>query len=163
MSNLSQAIKEAYTIASAKRVIVKTLSILGLNTRDLHIVKGVRDFEAVLDNVITVFSAVPFDFAPPLQSDEGASSITIKIDILSKSVVDFFKEVIETRNTIRIVYREWTSETGEWISGVPLQLYLNSLIMNDTSVALKAGFMDIVNKKFPSQLYTTNRFFSLKY
>jgi hypothetical protein len=162
-SNLTQAIKEAYAIASAKRVIVKTLSVSGLDSDNLNIVQGVKDFVATVDGVETVFSAVPFRFAPPGQSDEGAKDITVLVDILNDEVLEFFKRIVDTQAVIRLVYREWTCETGDWICGMPLDLYLSSLSFSETAVSIRAGFIDMINRAFPVDIYSPTVFFPLKH
>ncbi len=163
MSSLSDAIKEAYVIASARRIIVKTLSISSEEIESLNIVHGVQDFTANLDGISTVFLAVPFELVPPSQNDEGASMLSVSVDILAPTVFDFFKNIVKINSPVKIIYREWTSETGTWISGMPLELSLKSVSLTERVASVMAGFMDIVNRAFPYKIYTPNTFFTLRY
>lgn len=163
-THLTQAIMEAYAVASVKRTIVKTLSVFGEELGELHIVQGVRDFEAAIEGTaLTVFKAVPFQLATQGQSSEGAQSITIQVDILDIQILEFFKAMIDVLTPTQVMYREWTPETGDWVSGAPLNLYVESVGLTETTATLRAGFVDIVNRSFPSALYTPTLFFPLKY
>ncbi len=63
---------------------------------------------------------------------------------------------------MEVVYRPYLSDDlTQPQMDPPLVLYLKEIQVNTYQVTGRATFMDIVNKRFPSELYTRLRFPSL--
>lgn len=160
MTSLTDAIKEAYTLAPSTKVILETLEIRQEGVQTFFIVRSRRTITALDEN------GDPHDFQPcgfqltlPPATEEGFQSLNIAIDNINRQVSDFIYAARSTVEPIKIIYRPYLSDdlTRPQMDP-PLVLYLKDVQISSTQVTGKATFMDIVNKKFPNQLYTRARF-----
>lgn len=162
--SFTEAIKEAYALAPSTKVILHTLEIEQLGVQDsIWIVQSRRTVEAVTeDSVLRTFEPVGFQFALPPSNEEGFRSLTISIDNVGRRVMNFVTTALEQtgpRTPVVMRYRPYLSDdlTAPQMDP-PLELYLKDIQINTHSVSGRATFADVVNKKFPSELYTRERF-----
>jgi hypothetical protein len=163
-SSLQDAIKEAFAIAPTNRVVLDTLEIRQTGVQDpIFLVKSMRAISAVDENGEThVFEPVGFQFTLPPSTDEGFQSLNIAIDNVGRRVVDFVETAMSNDEPIKVIYRPYISDDlSQPQMDPPLVLYLKDVSISATQVVGRATFADIVNKKFPSQLYIRERFPSL--
>lgn len=159
--SLQAAIKEAFVLAPAAKVILNTLEIKqeGIQT-SLYIVQARRAITATDENgVAHVFQPVGFQFSLPPSNEEGYQSLTIAVDNIDRQASDFVQAAAASDVPVQIIYRPYLSDdltTPQMVP--PLRLFLKDVSITATQVTGQATFMDIVNMKFPSQLYTRLRF-----
>ncbi len=162
--SLQDAIKEAYTIAPSNKVILDTLEIRQTGVQDpIYMVRSRRSIKAKDENGIErTFLPVGFQFALPPQDETGFQSLNISIDNIGRQVSDFINAAKSERVPVEVIYRPYLSNDLTRPQMIPpLVLYLKDIQVTAAQVTGKATFMDVVNKKFPSELYTRARFPSL--
>lgn len=167
--SLQQAIKEAF--ASAPTNIV-TLHTIEMNhaafTEPIRVVLDYVVHDLLLeDETIATFIPFSFSFDLPEISDSGVSELNIKVDNISKEVSDNLELSLATNDHITVVYRPYLfdKKTGTQPVGAegpqmnpPLVMKAKTVLVNEMSVSMVATFNDIVNRKFPADLYTLTRF-----
>ena len=158
---LSDAIKEAYTVAPSNKVIYDTLEIRQTGVQDpIYIVRAAREIIAVDENGQEhTFLPVGFQFTLPPSSEEGFRSLNVSIDNIGRAVSDFIEVARSEQVAVEVIYRPYLSDdltTPQMIP--PLVLFLKDIQITASTVTGRATFMDLVNRKFPSELYTRRRF-----
>src|SRR5690606_5981573 len=103
-----------------------------------------------------------FQFSLPPSNEEGFRSLTIAIDNIGRQVTDFIETAKDYVVPVKVVYRPHLADNLTAPQRVPpLVLFLKDVQITPFQVTGRATFMDIVNKKFPGQIYTRARFPSL--
>ena len=161
MNSLSDAIKEAFAIAPSNVVVLHTLTVEQEGVQDpVYLVQSRGTVEAVDENGFTrSYRPSGFAFSLPPSNEEGFRNLNITIDNTTREVSDFIDVAKGSMVPITITYRPYLSTdltTPHMIP--PLVLYLKDVQITANTVSGKATFMDIVNKKFPSEIYTREKF-----
>lgn len=161
-TSFQDAIKEAFTVAPTNKVILHTLEIRQTGVQSpIYIVQAHRRIIARLEDGITTaeFEPVGFQFTLPPSTEDGFRSLNISIDNVGRRVNDFIEAAKSQDVPVEVVYRPYMSDDLEHPQMMPpLVLYLKDVQITATQVVGRATFMDIVNKRFPNQLYTRERF-----
>jgi hypothetical protein len=161
-SSLREAIQEAFAIAPVNKVILHTLEITQNGVQDpVYIVQSRRPIVAKDESGNSrLFQPVGFNFNLPAATEEGFRSIDIAIDNVGRAVSDFIHKAIEDSTTpVRLIYRPYLSDNLEEPQmNPPLELWLKEIQVTAQQVLGRASFMDLVNRKFPSELFTRERF-----
>ncbi len=163
-SSLQDAIKEAFAIAPTTKVIVYTLEIRQEGVQDpIFLVRSRRELVASDENgVQCIFEPCGFQFSLPPSNEEGFQSLNIAIDNVGRRVMDFVSTAMSSPVPVKVIFRPYLSDDlTQPQMNPPLMLYLKDIKITATSVVGRATFMDVVNKKFPAELYTRDRFPSL--
>lgn len=158
---LSAAIKEAYAIAPAGVVVYHTLEIRQTGVQDsIYLVQGRQDVEATDETgVVQTFLASSFQFKLPPSDSDGFTSLQVSIDNVNRAVSDFVKAAMDSQTVVELVYRPYHSDDLTLPAMVPpLTLYLKDVQIGTTQVTGRATFMDLLNRRFPAELYTRARF-----
>lgn len=167
-ASLQDAIKEAYTCAPSHQVILHTLEIKQDGVQDpIYLVQSRRGITAsvALDEseADRYFEPAGFQFALPPSNEDGFQSLNLAIDNIGQRVTDFLEAAKSSRVPVEIIYRPFLSDDlTQSQMNPPLVLYLKDVKVNAMQVTGRATFMDITNKKFPSEQYSTERFPSLR-
>lgn len=162
--SLQDAIKEAFALAPASVVILNTIEIRQQGVQDpIFLVQARRGITATDENgVDRVYEPVGFQFSLPPSNEEGFQSLNVAIDNVGRRVTDFITTAMSVAEPIKVVYRPYLStDLTQPQMDPPLILYLKDVRITAIQVTGRATFMDVVNKKFPSMLYTRDRFPSL--
>lgn len=164
MSSYSEAMKEAFAIAPVGKAPIHTLEIRQDGVQSaVYIAKTRRIWEARdEDGVLRQFLPVNFDFTLPAATEDGFQSLNLTVDNIDRRASDF-AEIAKTEEVpVVVIYRPYLSDDNTAPQMIPpLQLFLEDIQITEMSVTGRATFMDIVNKKFPSEIYTRERFPSL--
>lgn len=161
---LQEAIKEAYAVAPYNKVVIHTLQIRQTGVQsNIYISQSRRGIVANDENGVPhSFLPCGFQFTLPPSSEEGFQSLNIAIDNIDRRVSDFVELGKSSVVPIEVIYRPYLSDDLTIPQMIPpLVLYLKEVQVTNYQVVGKASFMDIVNKKFPSELYTRARFAAL--
>jgi hypothetical protein len=160
----TDAIKEAFAIAPATSFIYETLEIHQEDVqRSIRIVKARQGITATDENGDTHFyEPVGFQITLPPSNEEGFRSINVAVDNVSRRISDFINLAKSAVIPVKVIYRPFLSnDLSAPQMDPPLVLYLKDVQVTAMQVTGRATFMDVVNMKFPSQLYTRDRFPSL--
>lgn len=158
---LTEALKEAYALAPADKVILHTLEIRQDGVQQsLRIVQGMTGITATDENDEThSWQPVGFRMALPPSNEEGFQSLSLSIDNIDRQVTDFITVAKSEMVPIVVKYRPFLlDDLTRPQMNPPVVLYLRDIQISAMQVTAKATFMDIINKKFPSELYTRDRF-----
>ena len=164
-TSLQDAIKEAYALAPSDKVIYDTLEIRqGDDSSEVQdpifIVRSARGIAAVDENGVPhEFLPMAFQFTLPPSSEEGFTSLGIAIDNIGRAVSDFIEIAKSIEVPVKVIYRPYLStdlSTPQMIP--PLVLFLKDIQVTSEQVTARATFMDVINKKFPVELYVRSRF-----
>jgi len=162
--SLSEAIKEAFAVAPSTKVILNTIEIRQEGVQGpIFLVQARRSIIAKDENGDEwTFEPAGFQFSLPPSNEEGFQSLNLAIDNVGQRVVDFVTAAMSQPVPIKVVYRPYLSDDLSRPQMIPpLILYLKDVRLTAVQVTGRATFMDIVNAKFPNQLYTRTRFPSL--
>lgn len=159
--SLSDAIKEAYASCPTGKVVYDTLEIRQTGVQPaIYLVKGQSALTAFdEDGNERVFFPSGFVFSLPPENEEGFRSLNVSIDNIGRAVSDFVNLAKSEKVPVEMIYRPYLSDNLTAPAMVPpLILYLKDVQVTAAQVTGRATFFDIVNKKFPSELYTRARF-----
>jgi len=164
-SNLEDAIKEAFAIAPSNKVIINTLEIRQGDDSNavqepIYIAQVRRSFTAKDENGNDItFEPSGFQFSLPPSTEEGFQSLNVAIDNIGRRVSDYINTAKSEEEPVKLIYRPYMSNdlSGPQMNP-PLVLWLKDVKVNQFQVTGRATFMDVVNKKFPLELYTRERF-----
>jgi Domain of unknown function (DUF1833) len=162
--SLSDALKEAYALAPAGQVIINTLEIRQDGVQDpIYLAQSRSDVVAQDENGNTrTFLASGFQFALPPSNKEGLQSLNIAVDDINRQASDFVTRAKAEEEPVQIIYRPYLStDLTQPQMDPPLVLFLKDVEKTVLQVTGRATFMDIINKRAPSELYTRERFPSL--
>lgn len=157
----TDAIKEAYALAPTNQVTLETLEIRQLGVQvSVFMVQSRRSVSALDETgVLRHFEPVGFQFSLPASSQDGFQSLNVAIDNVGRRGIDFVQTALESVVPVQIVYRPYFStDLSQPQMKPPLVLILKDISITVAQITGQATFMDIINKKFPSQLYTRDRF-----
>lgn len=165
MSNtLSDAIKEAYATAPSNEAIFETIQISHVSIAEpIYLVRNRVDLELTLEtSEVVTFTGCGFGMSLPQKSDNGLQELSIAIDNTDRRISDFMAEAKNFVVPVELTYRPYLqSDTTQPQMDPPLVLYLSDVKIGLFDVTAKASFADIINKKYPSEIYTRKRFPSL--
>ena len=162
--SLSDALKEAMVCAPSDDVYLETLEIRHASIAEpIYLVRNREDITATLETSdVVVFEAAAFRMALPASGDNGLQELTLAVDNVDRRVSDFFSNAKNYQTPVQCTYRPYLlSDLSEPQMNPPLVLYLSDISITLFEVTAKASFVDLLNKKFPSELYTRARFPSL--
>jgi len=163
--SLSDAIKEAFAVAPVTKVIYDTLEIRQATVQpSIFLVRSHQVLQAVDENGVTrTFIPVGFSITLPPETKDGFRSLSIAIDNIGGSVVQFIQKALSSQVPVEVIYRPYLSDDlSRPAMNPPLVLYLTDIQITPTQVTGRATFMDVVNRRFPSELYTRARFPGLR-
>lgn len=166
MSNaaLSEAIKEAFAVAPAAVTVIHTLEIEQEGVQNSVYLSqtpnGINAFDE--DGMEHTFVGAGFQFTLPPSDEDGFKSLNVSIDNINRQVTDFIDVARQSKVAVKVIYRPYVStDLTAPAMDPPLVLYLKDVQITAMQVTGKCTFMDLVNKKFPSELYQRVKFPSL--
>jgi hypothetical protein len=157
----TDAIKEAFALAPANVVTYHTLQIRQIGVQaSIFLVQSRRSIIAADENGdYHTFEPVGFQFSLPASNAEGFTSLNIVIDNIGRRVTQFIESATSAVQVVEVLYRPYLStDLSQPQMSAPILLFLKDVEVNDLQVTGRATFMDLVNKKFPLELYNRETF-----
>lgn len=159
---MSEALKEAYALAPSNVAVIETLAIShpSLPNGTIYLCRNMEDLVCTLeDSTQHTFTAVAFNIQLPKSGDGGLELLQIQIDDVQGVVSSFLRSVAYQVDPVVIQYRPYlaTDLTTPQLNP-PLTLWLSSSTQDDNSVTIQANFADLINRPFPNEYYTLQRF-----
>lgn len=160
-ASLQAALKEAYAVAPVTSVTLHTLEFRQQGVQpSIYIVKDFQQMIAYDENgVAQTFLPCGFDFALPGENEDGFRTLNITVVNVQRIAEPFLRAAQSERVPVEVIYRPYLSNdlsTPQMIP--PLILYLKDVSKQPDQIVGRATFMDLVNKKYPLELYTNTRF-----
>lgn len=163
-ASLSEAIKEAYATAPAGVIVLNTLELRHASIpAPIYLIQERAATMLTLETGEAVlFEAIPFQITLPQAGDNGLQELNITIDNVDRKISDFCRLAATYPSPVEVRYRPYLSTDFTTPQMVPpLLLFLKDISITTTEVACRATMADLINKKFPRELYTRERFPSL--
>ena len=165
MSNLDEAIKEAYVLAPTDDLELHTLEVSHPKLPDgtLYLVRDTANHSLRLETgVYKTFQSCGFRITLPSKTEDGIQDMDMAIDNFEDRVSDFLEGVAGSRVPVKITYRPYLlSDPTTPRLNPPLDLAFTVANIGKVEVTGKASFIDIRNKKFLTENYNRERFPSL--
>ncbi len=163
-NSLTQAIKEAYAVATINSVAIDTIELVHPKLpASIRLVNQRQGITLTLENGEThFFDAVGFKFMLPAAGENGRQDLQISIDNVDRRISDFLDLAKEFFEPVQVIYRPYlSSDLTTPQMNPPLVLTLQDVTITQLMVQAKASFADVLNQKFPKEYYTRKRFPSL--
>ena len=158
---LSAALQEAFALAPSSRVVLDTIEVRQTGVQPpVYLVRAAREIQARLETGETpTFQPVGFRLTLPAESTEGVRVLTVSFDNVGRELLEFIRTAKESPVPVEMVYRPYLSDdlfTPQL--NPPLRMYLRDIQITPTTLTGRATFMDLMNLRFPNELYTRDRF-----
>lgn len=164
MSTLVDAMKEAYASAPSNDAILETIEISHESIEgSIYLVRNRVDVDLRLetDEVVT-FEGAAFRLSLPQTGENGLQELSLGVDNVDRRVSDFFENAKNFQTPVKCTYRPYLDSDHDTPQmDPPLVLYLSDAQVTVFEVTAKATFADVLNKKYPSLMYTRSAFPSL--
>ena len=157
---LEEAIKEAYAACPSDEIPLDTLEVVDPSTgSSIYLVNDSVDHVLRLETgEDKTFIACGFQIILPAAGDNGAQTLDVILDNLDE-VTAFVQSARIAGKKVPLKYRPYlASDPTQCQMNPPLSLFLQNVRVIDQQVQGQATFMDILNKKFPTDTYTRARF-----
>lgn len=164
MSEYTDAIKEAFASAPSDDVVLDTLEISHPDlAQTLYLVKNREDLTLSLeDSSSHLFEGVGFRLALPPAGDNGLQDLSLTIDNVDRRITDLVRAIKASKVPAEVKYRPYlSSDLFHPQVDVPLVLYLRNVSLTAFEAQGRASFADVLNRRFPRENYTRERFPSL--
>lgn len=163
-TTLLDAMKEAYACAPSNEVIIETIEIKHASiVGSIYLARQRTAVTLTLETAeVVVFEGAGFRLALPQSGENGLQELSIGVDNVDRRVSDFFKSAKNFQTPVECIYRPYLA-SNPYVPQMnpPLVLYLSDAQVTLFDVTCKATFADVLNKKFPSLIYTRAGFPSL--
>ena len=166
-STLSQALKEAYASAPHDQIIYHTLELRHpAFSQPIRVVRDRVDLVATLEASApadpateVLFVAFAFDLTKPEISALGVPQITITLDNVDRAIVANIEAAMRTTDLVEVTYREYLNfDLSTPQNNPPLSMTILSITADVFKVTAVAGFVNLMNRRFPAQEYTAEVF-----
>lgn len=119
------------------------------------ICNGFADQECTLETAETVtFVAAGIDVSLPEKSNRGGASLIFAIDNVLGEAQQRIDEAVESGATVFLTYRVFLDTDKSAPASSPLRLIVRGGVINKGTVQLQAAFFDLINTRWPRDLYT---------
>ena len=175
-STLSEALKEAYASAPSDVILLHTLELRhpafmddgGIRTA-IRVVRDHVNHRCRLEDTAPLnggeeveFLAMAFDLELPSVNTTPLPEITLTLDNVSREIMDYLDVAIEGQDMIEMTYRPYLSDDLSCPQmNPPITLVITDITADVMKVTATARMMDIGNKSFPAENYTSKKYAGL--
>ena len=165
-SAYTEAIKEAFACCPNNVAVLDTLEISHPSVNGgepIYLVRNTKELVLTLeDSTSHTFEAASFGLTLPKKTDEGVQDLEMKFCNIDRRISDFMDNASHFKTKVVCKYRPYLSNNLSQPQMVPpLMLTLSDIVATVFEVSARASFVDLVNKKFPSEIYSRLTFPSL--
>jgi hypothetical protein len=160
----SDALKEVATLANQGAVMLDAVQISHPSVSPSIFLVNDREslFARDENNVPQTFAASNFALKPPESSSSGTQFLNLTIPNIDRSASDFMDQVpIDSSSPVVITHYIYISDepdTQQPQNDPVTILHLTDIQTDVFVMSGRASFQSISNKKYPSELYTLERF-----
>jgi hypothetical protein len=165
---LSDAIKEAYASAPTDVVIYHTLELWHpAFITPIRVVRDYSNIDAMIEataarnpSEVVAFIGYAFEVVPPDQSSSGLPQCTIEIDNVSRDILAQIDAAIMQTDPITVIYRAYLSDalTDGPENDPPLEMTITSITATPLRISATAGFVNLLDQRFPGIDYDLETF-----
>lgn len=165
---LSDAIKEAYATAPTNQIIHHTLELWHpAFTAPIRVVRDYSNIDAKIEvtaarnpGEMVAFVGYAFDLTLPDQSTTGLPRCSIEIDNVSREILAQIEAAIVEPEKITVIYRAYLSDalTVGPQNDPPLEMTIGSITATPLRISATAGFINLLDQRFPGLDYELETF-----
>lgn len=124
----------------------------------LRLVHDFRDWEVTLENNTEVtFTAAQFRTTPPAIDESGRITRSLKIDNVDGAIFNALKTVADSLDPVTCTMRIYLSNDISAPQFLPPErTILRGITLSGGTLSAEALSIDVVNKRFPTRMYTTD-------
>jgi len=157
----TKKLKQVFSSAPAEEVIIETLQLSHSRfSKVWYLSSNVSEFEGTLESGVKVkFTPLPFTVKLPPSDAQGGQLLDISIANAGQEMVDEIEAASAAPNErVEVIYRVYLQSDKTAPQNLPLKLSLDSIGMTDEAIRAVAGRSDVLNFKFPSVVYSADKF-----
>ena len=154
-------LRRVFASAPAEEVIIETLQLSHSRfSKTWYLSSNVSAFDAKLESGVDAhFQPLPFTVKLPASDAQGGQLLDISIANAGQEMVDEIEAAAtEPHERIEVIYRVYLQSDKTMPQNLPLKLSLDAVAMTDEAIRATAGRSDVLNFKFPSTVYTSDKF-----
>jgi hypothetical protein len=106
------------------------------------------------DARILEFEAAGIDVALPKKNNTGGQSLQFAIDNVLGIAQQRIDEALEAGERVMMTCRVYVSSDLSFPAETPYRFVVQAGSMQGTTLNIRAGFFDVINTRFPRDLYT---------
>lgn len=162
-SEWKDAIKEAYASAKKDVEYLETIEISHPTGGTFFLINNDTELTLTLETMaVETFEPVSFRLQRPKQGEQGSQELTFTVDNVDRRISQFLDSVKNSQQPTLIRYRPYLSSdlTAPQLTA-PLELTIVEVSVSDFEVTARARFVEVLNRDFPNERYTRQRFPSL--
>ncbi|MGL6245651.1 DUF1833 family protein [Pseudomonas sp.] len=160
-STLSQALREAYAAAPSNVAIYHTLELNhAAFNQPIYVVNDWTDLNARLETGADVtFLRFAFRLTKPEVTPTGIPQLTVEIDNVSRDILANVQLAMGSTAPITMTFREYlSSDLTAPQNDPPMTMELSNIKADVFKVSAVASFGDYLDRRFPGEEYTAERF-----
>ena len=115
------------------------------------------------DSRTLTFLASGIDIALPKKGNTAGQTLTFAIDNVTGEAQNKIDQALEAEQRITIIYRVFLESDKSTPAEPPYKMTVLGGSMQGASVQIQCGFFDLINTKWPRELYTTKFAPGLRY
>lgn len=154
---------EVYASAPAGEIIIPSLEIRIAGKDPIRLCTGFRDQLLGVDGVFRLFEAGALSLTLPAKDTRGMQTLNFGIPGMNGRVQKEFDDALESRQPVEIIYREYLSSNKSAPARRPYVMDLIGGTLEGGDAQLSAGFFDVLNRRWPREVYTSENAPGIKY
>lgn len=161
---IALTLREYYASAPVGVYMFQTLELyhprFGISGNTHYITNSPVDVDAMLETgKLVKFSSLPFVIKLPSRDGNGRQDLSVQIDNIAADIIlELENAALDYNTPIKVVFREYTSDNLNAPGNDPIELMATEVDANEATVNITASRADVLNKLFPSLLFTTIEF-----
>lgn len=165
---LSAAIAEAYASAPVDQVIHHTLELWHpAFDAPIRVVRDRTSLDARLEagaprgaGTVVTFTPYAFDLVPPELVTSGVPQASLQIDNVSRDILAQIDRAVVSALPVTMIYRAFLSDRLDEgpETDPPLEMTLTGISATPLRISAKAGFPNLLSRRFPALEYDLDRF-----
>lgn len=133
-------------------------------TAPILICNGFENQTCVTEDLRTlVFLAAGIDVALPKKGNTGGQTLTFAIDNVTGEAQQKIDQALDDEQRITATYRMFLASDKTTPAEPPYKMTVLGGTMQGAGVQIQCGFFDLINTKWPRELYTTDFAPGLRY
>ncbi|CAB3712444.1 hypothetical protein CEY09_30305 [Achromobacter marplatensis] len=150
---------EVYASAPAGSLIIPSLEIAIAGIVPIRICSGFED--QVLGGEL--YEAGSLSISLPAKNTTGMQTLNFGVAGVNSTVQFYFDQALESGEAVKITYREFLESDKTQPARRPYVMDLIGGSLQDGEASLSAGFFDVLNLRWPRQLYTAQNAPGIRY
>ena len=166
-TSYDDALREVATQCPSDTAMLDTLSFYHPSAGYYNIVNDREDLfrPFFLGSTTVQFKASSFAVSLPDSNSDGVQNLKITVPNVDNVASNWLEKIpINDKDPIEVIYRVYlkgTTNTNGPSNNPPIVMYIRDIQIDIFPVSAVAVFKSVVNKKYPSEYYTLEKFPSL--